>query len=129
MPMLVRISKPKPFLLYSEWDDGFSAAISLETLRKECPCADCDQDYLNKKTNKFSGLFATYKEGMYTLKALHKTGNYALNAEWEDGHDTGIYTFEKLREIFEKFSLSEEDIEKLEEKQNKPSPPGLNVIQ
>ena len=26
-------------------------------------------------------------------------GNYALNLFWTDGHDTGIYSFRKLREL------------------------------
>ena len=26
-------------------------------------------------------------------------GNYALNPTWDDGHETGIYTFEYLRSL------------------------------
>ena len=42
---------------------------------------------------------------MYLLPALmewHKVriepvGSYAIRLEWDDGHDAGIYTFERLR--------------------------------
>jgi DUF971 family protein len=29
-------------------------------------------------------------------------GNYALNPRWSDGHETGIYTFEYLRDLSER---------------------------
>lgn len=32
----------------------------------------------------------------YALSNLSVVGNYALQPTWDDGHDTGIYTFEYL---------------------------------
>jgi DUF971 family protein len=31
--------------------------------------------------------------------AIHYVGRYALQFMWSDGHSTGIYTFEYLREL------------------------------
>jgi DUF971 family protein len=31
--------------------------------------------------------------------AIHYVGRYALQFVWSDGHSTGIYTYEYLREI------------------------------
>jgi DUF971 family protein len=31
-------------------------------------------------------------------------GRYALQIAWSDGHDTGIYTFEHLRELHERLA-------------------------
>jgi DUF971 family protein len=33
---------------------------------------------------------------MYELKSLQPVGQYAIQATWKDGHDTGIYSFEYL---------------------------------
>jgi DUF971 family protein len=30
-------------------------------------------------------------------------GNYALNPRWADGHETGIYSFEYLRVLSDRF--------------------------
>jgi DUF971 family protein len=32
-------------------------------------------------------------------RKLQLVGNYAMRVEWSDGHGTGIYTWEFLREI------------------------------
>tara|TARA_B110000438_G_scaffold277633_1_gene300442 strand:- start:720 stop:863 length:144 start_codon:yes stop_codon:yes gene_type:complete len=33
--------------------------------------------------------------------AIHYVGRYAIQFVWSDGHSTGIYTFEYLREIWD----------------------------
>jgi DUF971 family protein len=33
--------------------------------------------------------------------AIHYVGRYALQPVWSDGHSTGLYTFEYLRELWE----------------------------
>jgi DUF971 family protein len=33
------------------------------------------------------------------LEAAELTGNYALKITWNDRHDTGLYTWEHLREL------------------------------
>jgi DUF971 family protein len=88
-----------------EWSDGFRASIKQEVLRKECPCADCRQDALNNKHNNFI-MLNTFSSGKNTLKELKPTGNYGLKAVWGDGHDTGIYPWELLREIFERNNIN-----------------------
>lgn len=48
----------------------------------------------------------TFQPGMNELKALTPVGNYGVQASWKDGHDTGIYTWDMLRAIFESKNLS-----------------------
>lgn len=109
------IKRPYPGCLQAEWDDGFSSIIKLENFRKECPCADCrEKKESNIGINKF--IMPTIKPEQYDLKKLTPVGNYAINALWGDGHDSGIYPWEYFRELFEKFKLKEEEIKKIEEK-------------
>lgn len=112
-----KLSRPKPWLLKAEWRDGFESTISLEQFRKSCPCADCTKDDLNDTKQRFSfPKLDQFTEGMFELKELNPVGNYAVNAVWGDGHNTGIYTWETLRDIFEMHNLSEKEKQKLEEK-------------
>jgi len=109
------ISRPKPGLLKATWDDGFEAVIKLENFRKECPCADCREKAESKPLmNKF--IMPTIKSGQFDLKKLTPVGNYAINAEWVDGHEAGIYTWEYFRELFERFKISDEELLKYENK-------------
>lgn len=112
----IKIFKPKPYLLACEFSDGFSATIKLEHLRKECPCAQCTTHEKKPAFGSDITLLSTFKPGMNELKNLRKVGNYAIAAEWGDGHNTGIYTWEFLREIFEKYALSEQQLIELEKK-------------
>ena len=34
-------------------------------------------------------------------EAIHYVGRYALQFVWSDGHDTGFYTFELLRRLWD----------------------------
>jgi len=33
------------------------------------------------------------------VKHAELVGNYAMKIEWSDGHDSGIYSFQYLREL------------------------------
>ena len=52
----------------------------------------------------------TFAAGMNELAALNPVGNYGVQAAWKDGHDTGIYTWDMLRTIFESKRLSAETL-------------------
>ena len=43
----------------------------------------------------------TVEGGVYPT-AIHYVGQYALQFVWSDGHSTGLYTFEYLREIWDR---------------------------
>ena len=109
------ISKPHPSLIRAEWQDGFSSTITLEKLRDECPCALC-KDEREKKGKEPFPMLKTFIAGMNELKALDKVGNYAVTAKWGDGHDTGIYTYDAIRDIFERNALNSEELKKFENK-------------
>jgi DUF971 family protein len=98
---IIRTEKDK---LTAEWNDGYKSTIKLSSLRKECPCAQCQTDKLNRKEKTFMSL-DTFTPGKNELKKLEQVGNYAVQVQWADGHDTGIYTWELLRQIFEKYKI------------------------
>lgn len=122
-----KITRPKPYLLKCIFRDGFESTIRLEDLRNECPGADSQEE--RKKQNEAKiPTFNVMKKGRNELKELKMVGNYAVNPIWGDGHNTGIYTWELFREIFEKYKLTEEQITELEkEEDSKPKIPELSI--
>lgn len=115
-----KINRPEPYLLRAEWADGFSAIISLEKFRRECPCAYCKGEKVGNKV--YSEPIEVKDEpGAFELVDLKPIGNYALAAKWKNGHDTGIYTWEYFRKIMEVNDISDdkEALEKCKQKFDK----------
>ena len=74
------------------WEDDHESVYSGQTLRKSCPCAMCVD-------NPVRGM--GIHPSRFRLIRVHTVGNYALGMSWADGHDTGIYAFDYLRELCE----------------------------
>lgn len=80
------------------WDDGHISVLPIKLLREECPCAGCKGEVLFGKVYKPAPL-TIFQEGMFELVSLTSVGQYAIQAVWKDGHDTGIYSWEYLRAL------------------------------
>ena len=78
------------------WADGREDYLKLETLRRSCPCAQCkgERDLLG---NVYRGPRRPLTEASFRPIAHRRVGAYALQIDWADGHNDGIYTFESLR--------------------------------
>jgi DUF971 family protein len=83
-----------------KWDDGTETFLSLETMRRRCPCASChgETDILG---NVYKGPERALGQNAFHLARLNYVGGYAINPVWGDGHSTGIYSFEYLKKIGE----------------------------
>ena len=86
--------------LLIEWSDGQKRAIGFGELRKACPCATC-REKRAKPPEPSGGLQVLSMAEARPLKILgmRPVGNYAYSIAFSDGHDTGIFTFEFLREL------------------------------
>ena len=99
-----------------EWSDGHRSEYTWRWLRENCPCANCRQQ---REGARGEGL-ATRQEvpslaggkislavvgpgqvGGNPFEAVSVTpvGRYAYKIVWADGHDTGIYSLELLRQL------------------------------
>jgi DUF971 family protein len=83
------------------WNDGIESFLKLETLRRACPCAACggEPDVLGSVSSPDRGI--NYTEKSFQLVSFDLVGGYALQPRWEDGHNTGIYSFTYLRRLGE----------------------------
>jgi DUF971 family protein len=79
-----------------KWDDGTETFISLEQLRRHCPCAGCKGE-VDIMGNLYKGPERPYSPDSFRLVRLARVGGYALQPVWGDGHATGIYSFEYLK--------------------------------
>ncbi len=83
------------------WADGHTSHFDFAYLRDNCPCALCNDE--REKLKKVGGGAATSVLPMFkpkvTAKGANAVGNYAVQIQFSDGHATGIFSFEHLREL------------------------------
>ena len=77
-----------------QWPDGSSHRLPFRYLREECPCARC----VDENTGIRILDPATISEEIEPVE-LGYIGNYALKISWSDGHDTGLFTWERLHQL------------------------------
>ena len=90
MPTIVELKRPDKQLVVT-WDDGHGSIYPLRYLRGFCPCAKCQGHAQSEWT------FNAVDDPMITN--IEEVGAYALGISYSDGHDTGIYAFDILREL------------------------------
>ena len=83
-----------------KWDDGGESFIALERLRRCCPCAGCkgETDILG---NVYKNPDKPFAANAFELVKIVSVGGYAIQPNWADGHNTGIYSFDYLKRIAE----------------------------
>ncbi|PIQ26351.1 sodium:proton antiporter [bacterium (Candidatus Blackallbacteria) CG17_big_fil_post_rev_8_21_14_2_50_48_46] len=82
--------------LVIQWQDGTDYELDFRGLRLVCPCAVCvDEDTGERK------LIPSMVPLDVKAIAIESVGSYALKFTWSDGHATGLYAFERLRQLGE----------------------------
>ena len=76
------------------WSDATESNYNAVQLRRSCPCAGCIDEWSGKKTLKDESVPEDIN-----FKHISIVGRYALNFHFSDGHDTGIFSFEYLRNL------------------------------
>ncbi|MCI0640577.1 MAG: DUF971 domain-containing protein [Gemmataceae bacterium] len=86
--------------LVIDWSDGATMCYTWQQLRDHCPCAGCREER-QKPPDPFRVLKPSE---LVPLKPVSITpmGHYAYKIAWSDGHDTGLFSLELLRELGEK---------------------------
>lgn len=75
------------------WADKHTSLYPFWLLRGFCPCAVC-------QGHGSDTAFVGEAQGPGpNLDAIHEVGHYAINLTWDDGHKTGIYSLDTLRNL------------------------------
>jgi DUF971 family protein len=83
--------------LIIEWSDGKTCRYPVGPLRVACPCVECrgGHEKMGRHTDP-DILLDLIPTRSYRVERLELVGNYALQFFWDDGHHTGIYTWDFL---------------------------------
>jgi len=90
-PVELRLDKAKTTLT-AAFDTGESYALAAEYLRVESPSAEVQGHSAAGKQ------IVTGKEAV-RIEALEPVGNYAVRIRFDDGHDTGLFSWDYLLEL------------------------------
>lgn len=74
------------------WEDGHVSHYDYGYLRGFCPCAVC-QGHDN------DAVVFHPPPAQVTPSSIEPVGNYGISILWSDGHATGIYRFDFLRQL------------------------------
>lgn len=84
--------------LFIKWADGHTSVFPLFGLRKNCPCVTCRGGH--GRMNRFDrSLFFVEPNQHFEVESINQIGNHAIQIIWNDGHNTGMYQWETLREL------------------------------
>ncbi len=76
------------------WKDGHESLYPVRNLRLACRCALCIEEGTGRPLLDERNVPPDVRP-----VRISGVGRYALGFEWSDGHDSGIYTFEYLRDL------------------------------
>jgi DUF971 family protein len=81
-----------------KWDDGSETFLSLEKMRRHCPCASCagETDIMG---NVYKGPERSLGPESFRLVRISNVGGYAINPHWGDAHSTGLYSYDYLKRL------------------------------
>jgi DUF971 family protein len=103
-PAKVRVDVTRGTGVEIEWKDGHRSQWTFGWLRAACPCATCVEE--RERTGRPVGeltpepklALPMYKEPVRPREVV-PVGHYAVKFVWNDGHETGIYSWDYLRRV------------------------------
>jgi DUF971 family protein len=81
-------------ILEVTWPDERVDRIHYNLLRAECPCASCRDEWTGQRTFDPASIRPDLK-----LVGMDNIGTYAVQLAWNDGHSSGLFSWETLRDL------------------------------
>ena len=85
------------------WSDGHQSHFDFPYLRDNCPCATCNDERVKKEAFAASAPAPSAVLPMFKPKpraqSATQVGNYAIQINFNDGHSTGIFSYDYLRSM------------------------------
>ena len=97
LPIPTQIEPASPTEIRLAWNDGAAWAVPYVELRFYCPCANCVDENTGQRVIEHSSISPEIR-----ATGVQLIGRYAIQIAWSDQHSTGMYHFDRLRELCEK---------------------------
>jgi DUF971 family protein len=82
------------------WSDGQTRDYTVRELRENCPCASCrEKRSAPPPPSNVLPVITAAEARPLTIAKMEPMGHYAYAIHFSDGHNTGLYTLEELREL------------------------------
>lgn len=78
------------------WADNVVSQYPFVALRGQCVCAGCVDEQTGERTLDLDAIPSDI-----SVENMQLVGNYGLRIHWSDGHNTGLYTWNRLRDMAE----------------------------
>lgn len=89
-----------PERLQIEWNDGQVREYLVRDLREQCPCATClEKRRMTDSSPPLLPILKREETQPLRITSMEPQGRYAYGIQFSDGHNTGIYTLESLRQL------------------------------
>ncbi|MGI9454929.1 MAG: gamma-butyrobetaine hydroxylase-like domain-containing protein [Aeoliella sp.] len=106
-PYPTQLEKRGEMHLRITWSDGMLREYTVRDLRDECPCATCREKRSAPPPPPTElPIIAPGAGGPITITTMRPVGSYAYGITFSDGHDTGLFTLEFLRELGDEIEAS-----------------------
>ena len=88
------IVTPQPGHIRVQWPDGSEDQLLNRDVRAACQCAACIEEYTGQQILDPETIAPDIQ-----ATSIDTLGNYAVSIVWNDGHSSGIFSWERLKEI------------------------------
>ncbi len=105
IPSAVRAHQDEGFLEI-RWSEETVRHYPFKFLRGQCPCAECVDENTGIRTLDLESISEQ-------IRPMHLafSGNYALKIHWNDGHQTGLYTWDHLHRLANEPAVTSPELE------------------
>lgn len=95
-PAKIKVADNKALVIL--WEDGEETSITLNNLRRNCPCAICEKE----REGENPGYIPLFRNEETTIRDIKAVGVYGINVVWQDDHNEGIYEYGLLKRLGKK---------------------------
>lgn len=79
------------------WDDLGTIHLPYRFIRAECPCTSCKNEWTGERILDPATIRTDIR-----IEALEPIGNYAVRIAWNDGHSSGLYSWDHFRHLVDR---------------------------
>lgn len=101
IPQPIELTLLDPDTLQISWSDEIVIRYTIRELRENCPCATCIEKRSKPAPAELMPILKPEETQPLAITRMEPQGRYAYAIDFSDGHNTGLFTLDLLRELGE----------------------------